>query len=440
MPSPATVPDFLDLVRKSGLVKEEKLASALRCVEAPKVGVERLANDLIRAGLLTRFQAKQMRAGKYKSFTLAGKYQLLELLGVGGMGAVYLCEHNFMRRLVAVKVLPMDKIANDKTAVARFHREARAAAAVDHPNIVHAYDLDQSDGLHFLVLEFVDGLSLQEIVAKYAEQERFFDPIRAAHYIAQAAAGLAHASHMGIVHRDIKPGNLLLDRSGVVKILDMGLARFFDHRHDHLTQRHDDGCILGTADYLAPEQAMNDAVDVRTDIYGLGGTLYFLLTGSSPFPDGDIAQKLTRQQLSDPTPVAQFRSDVPPKLLAVLKKMMAKKPADRYQLPEDVIDALKPWTDQPIELPPTAEIPPQCPAVRARMGAGIGSTAPRSSVHYSGTYQALVPTGRASATAPMRRPHPDGTPRKLWPLLLAVGGGAFLLALLLAWVVVAFIG
>jgi len=436
MPSPATVPDFLDMVRKSGLVEEDQLTAALRAVRAPKAGIEYLAADLVRAGLLTRFQAKQVKAGRYKKFTLAGKYQLLELLGVGGMGAVYLCEHTFMHRLVAVKVLPMDKIATDKTAVARFYREARAAAAVDHPNIVHAYDLDQSEGLHFLVLEFVDGLSLQEIVAKYAQQERHFDPIRAAHYVAQAAAGLAHASHMGIVHRDIKPGNLLLDRSGVVKILDMGLARFFDHRHDHLTQRHDDGCILGTADYLAPEQAMNDPVDVRTDIYGLGGTLYFLLTGSSPFPDGDIAQKLVRQQRDDPTPVTEFRADVPAKLLAVLNTMMAKKPADRYQTPEDVIDALKPWTDQRIDPPPVAEMPTLCPAVRARMGGG--STAPRSSVLRSGAHQALVPTGRASATAPMRRPHPDGTPRKLWPLLLAVGGGGFVLAILLAWAVVAF--
>ena len=185
------------------------------------------------------------------------------------MGAVYLCEHTLMHRLVAVKVLPMDKIAADKTAKERFYREARAAAALDHPNIVHAYDIDEADGLHFLVMEFVDGLSLQEIIAGYVQRRQFFDPIRAAHYIAQGAAGLTHAAEMNVIHRDIKPGNLLLDRSGGgERFWDMGLARFFDHRHDGLTQKYDDGCILGTADYLAPEQAMNDPVDIRTDIYG----------------------------------------------------------------------------------------------------------------------------------------------------------------------------
>lgn len=429
MPSPASVTDFLDMVRKSGLVADDQLASALRDVQSPRTGVEHLAADLVRAGVLTRFQAKQVKLGRYKKFVLAGKYRLLELLGVGGMGAVYLCEHTFMHRLVAVKVLPMDKIATDKTAVDRFYREARAAAALDDPNVVHAYDIDQADGLHFLVMEFVDGLSLQEIVARYAEKKRFFDPVRAAHYIAQAAAGIGHAAEMGLVHRDIKPGNLLLDRDGTVKILDMGLARFFDHRHDHLTQRLDDGCILGTADYLAPEQAMNEAVDVRTDIYGLGGTLYFLLTGSSPFPDGSIAEKLIRQQKEDPTPVTAFRPDVPPKLLAVLAKMMRKNPADRYQTAGDVIAALKPWTDKPIDPPPADEMPDLCPAVLARMGAG--STAARTAANRSGNHQALVQTGRASATTPMRKPTPDAPARKLWPLLLAVGGGAFLLALIL---------
>ncbi len=429
MPSPASATDFLDLVRKSGLVADEKLSSALRAVQSSQAGVEHLAADLVRAGVLTRFQAKQVAQGRYKKFTLAGKYRLLELLGVGGMGAVYLCEHTFMHRLVAVKVLPMDKIAADKTAKDRFYREARAAAALDDPNVVHAYDIDQADGLHFLVMEFVDGLSLQEVVARYAEEKRFFDPVRAAHYIAQAASGLGHAAEMGLVHRDIKPGNLLLDRDGTVKILDMGLARFFDHRHDDLTQRFDEGCILGTADYLAPEQAMNEAVDVRTDIYGLGGTLYFLLTGSSPFPDGSIAEKLIRQQKHDPAPVTAFRPDVPPKLLAVMNKMLRKNPADRYQTAAEVIAALKPWTDQPIDLPPAAEMPDLCPAVLARIGSGSGVA--RSSAHRSGSFQALVQTGRASATTPMRKVTPATRPKRLWPLLFAVGGGAFLLALLL---------
>jgi serine/threonine protein kinase len=174
---------------------------------------------------------------------------------------------------------------------------------------------------------------------------------------------------------------------------------------------------------------MNEPVDIRTDIYGLGGTLYFLLTGSSPFPDGSLAEKLIRQQKDDPKPVTAFRQDVPPKLLAVMNTMLRKDPAERYQSAEEVIAALKPWTDQRIDLPPAAEMPDLCPAVLARMGSG--STSARSSPHRSGSYQSLVQTGRASATTPMRPVRPEGPVRKLWPLLVAVGGGAFLLALLL---------
>ncbi|MEO2087941.1 MAG: serine/threonine-protein kinase, partial [Gemmataceae bacterium] len=283
MPAPDTAIDFLDMVRKSGLVPPERTTALLvQQANAGGESVDRLANAFVRAGLLTFFQAKQLKQGRYKRFQIAGKYRLLELLGVGGMGAVYLCEHEFMKRLVAVKVLPLDKLAADPSALQRFYREARAVAALNHPNVVQAYDIDKFDTVHFLVMEYVDGSSLQDILSRYAARGQFFDPVRAAHYVAQAAAGIQHAAELGLVHRDIKPGNLLLDRSGVIKVLDMGLARFHDHRHDGLTERFDDQCVLGTADYLAPEQAMHQTADVRADIYGLGGTLYFLITGRSP--------------------------------------------------------------------------------------------------------------------------------------------------------------
>src|SRR5262249_44283524 len=162
--------------------------------------------------------------------------------------------------------------------------EARAVAALDHPNIVRAYDIDQDENLHFLVMEYVDGANLQDLVKKSGP----LDPVRAAHYIYASAIGLHHAHGMGLIHRDIKPGNILVDRSGVVKILDMGLARFFHDEEDMLTKKYDEN-ILGTADYLAPEQAVDShSVDIRADIYSLGATFYFLLSGQPPFPEGSV--------------------------------------------------------------------------------------------------------------------------------------------------------
>ncbi|MCS6866032.1 MAG: serine/threonine-protein kinase [Gemmataceae bacterium] len=369
MPAPANVPDYLELVRKSGLVAPEKIDQLLaqhRATGTPQ-NVDQAAAFLIRDGLLTYFQAKQIKYGRYKRFTIGSKYRLLELIGAGGMGAVYLCEHMLMKRLVALKVLPHEKMA-DPSNVDRFYREARAVAALDHPNIVRAYDIDQFDKLHFLVMEYVDGHSLQEIVARYVLQRKFFDPIRAAHYIAQAAVGMQHAHELGMVHRDIKPGNLLLDRTGVIKVLDMGLARFFNKQQDSVTEKYDDKCVLGTADYLAPEQAVTNIVDVRADIYSLGGTLYFLLTGQTPFPEGTIAAKLVAHQTREPKRVESFRSDVPAGILAVLRKMMAKDVDERYQTPLEVAEALAEWTEIPIPPPPEREMPNLCPLVRSLIG------------------------------------------------------------------------
>jgi serine/threonine protein kinase len=393
MPAPATVPEFVELVRKSGLVPADKLDELLsrhRTAGSPQT-VDQAAALLARDSLLTYFQAKQIKFGRYKRFTIGSKYRLLELIGAGGMGAVYLCEHTFMKRLVALKVLPTDKL-EDQSNLERFYREARAVAALDHPNIVRAYDIDQYEKLHFLVMEYVDGHSLQEIVARYAMERKLFDPVRAAHYVAQAAVGMQHAHELGMVHRDIKPGNLLLDRTGVIKVLDMGLARFFNKQQDSVTEKYDDKCVLGTADYLAPEQAVTNMVDVRADIYSLGGTLYFLLTGQTPFPDGTVAAKLVAHQTREPQPVEDVRPDVPAGILAVLRKMMAKRPEDRYQQPIEVAEALAEWAEQPISPPPDREMPHLCPLVQALMGP---SAAERSGVPPS-LSRVLFPPGRGA--------------------------------------------
>ncbi len=466
MPAPATATDFVSLLKRSQLVPEDQVAQALETLPIDVISgpVDRLATQFVRTGVLTKFQARQIAQGRYKRFTIAEKYLLLEHIGTGGMGAVYLCEHMLMRRLVAIKVLPLDKIASDPSALQRFHREARAVASLDHPNIVHAYDIDKSEQVHYLVMEYVDGTSLQEIVARYSMKKEWFDIHRAVNATVQAAEGLQHAHELGLIHRDVKPGNLLLDRSGTIKVLDLGLARFFDHRHDGLTKKFDDNCVLGTADYLSPEQALMEEVDARADVYGLGGTLYFLLTGSSPFPDGTIAQKLISHQKQTPKPVTDFRKDVPKELIAIIRKMMAKNPDDRYQTCAEAAQALAPWMQEPIDRPPASEMPDLCPAVMKRIENNTMSGRITGSLSTSGTYRALprsggsvvktdfdttqssVPTGRSSSTMPIsarQRPSRDAEPsiselpiistrpEYFWLLLAAVALGSFLFAAVL---------
>ena len=221
-----------------------------------------------------------------------------------------------------------------------------------------------------------------------------------------------------MVHRDIKPGNLLLDRTGVIKVLDMGLARFFNKQQDTVTEKYDDKCVLGTADYLAPEQARSNVVDVRADIYSLGGTLYFMLTGQTPFPDGTIAAKLVAHQTREPQPVEEFRPDVPAGVLEVLRKMMAKEPGDRYQEPMEVAEALAEWANHPVPAPPEREMPALCPLVQALMGTPVSTSGSHPSLARvlfgpgRGVFPAPagVPSTRAAARPAPPRP-PRATPR-----------------------------
>jgi serine/threonine protein kinase len=355
MPAPQTVPELLDRLRKSGLVPADRLEGFLVGLNtsgrAPKKPGE-LLSLLIDAGMISQFHADRLAAGKYKGFQL-GSYLILDQLGTGGMGQVYLAEHMTMRRLVGLKVLPTWG-GEDVVSRERFFREARAAAALDHPNIVRVFDLCQEGRLYYLVMEYVDGISLQAMVAKLGP----LNVHAAAGYARQVAYGLSHAHSLGFVHRDIKPANLLLDRTGVVKVLDFGLVRSQADAGSNLTKQLDNKSILGTADYVAPEQAVDSSrVDIRADIYSLGATLYFLLAGRTLFPEGRTAQKLVWQQIKDPTPIRQLRPEVPAELAEVLHAMIEKKPEDRFQSPAEVFDALAPWTRGDIAPPPESVMP-----------------------------------------------------------------------------------
>jgi eukaryotic-like serine/threonine-protein kinase len=333
---PKTREELLTLIQKSGVADEKRLNAALaKAAGAMPADAKGLAALLVREGVLTGFQAEQLLEGKWRRFVI-GKYRVLERIGSGGMSSVYLCEHKYMRRRAAVKVLPTS-MAEDPAALERFYLEARAVAALDHPNIVRAYDVDQDDDLHFLVMEYVDGFSLQELIRKDGP----LAPARAADFMRQAALGLQHAHDTaGLVHRDIKPGNLIVDKAGTVKILDLGLARFFHEENESITQKYDE-TVLGTADYLAPEQILDShSVDIRADIYSLGTTLYYCLAGKAPFAEGTIPQKLIWHQTRQPKAIRRIRPEVPAALELVLFKMMAKDPNERYQDPKEVVAAL----------------------------------------------------------------------------------------------------
>ncbi|MBC7818407.1 MAG: DUF1080 domain-containing protein [Planctomycetaceae bacterium] len=347
---PLSRDEFTQQLAASGLLDAASVTESLSSLppdKQPQDG-EQLARELVRQKKLTKFQAEQLYARKGKSLTL-GNYVILDKLGQGGMGMVLKAKHTRMGRLVALKVMSPAALKSPD-AVKRFHREVQAAAKLEHPNIVTAYDADEANGTHFLVMQFIDGDDLSELVKKHgplpAEQ--------AVRCILQAARGLEFAHEQGVIHRDIKPANLLIDKKGTVKILDMGLARIDaaiggSSEGAGLTNT---GAIMGTVDYMPPEQAMDAKhADARSDIYSLGISLYYLLTGKVAYGGDTMMKKLMAHRESPiPSIVADAASvqanladvsSVGNALDAVFRRMVAKRPEDRFQTMTEVIAGLE---------------------------------------------------------------------------------------------------
>lgn len=332
--SPMNVATFVEVLRRSQLIEATKLTRILKTVAAAtddSRNAAAVAELLITAGHITRWQASQLLKGKYRGF-LMGKYCFRRPLGRGGMGAVFEAEHTVLGTRVAIKVLPIDR--NDaENSVSRFVAEARAAAKLNHPNLLRVHDCDVFEGRRFMVMDLVEGSNLGELV----ERNGPLSYRNAIDLLRQAAAGLEFAHENGVVHRDVKPHNFMVDKKGQLKVADLGLALFQVDSPDRHTQ-DGNSSILGTVDYVAPEQAWDSRkVDRRADIYSLGCTLYFMLTGRPPFATGTLAQRLAKHQTAQAVPLQQIRKDCPAPIAQMCARMMAKKPAERFQRMREIV-------------------------------------------------------------------------------------------------------
>jgi serine/threonine protein kinase len=288
--------------------------------------------------VITRLPPRPASSEDVFGGTLRGRrlahFELIEPIGVGGMAAVIRARDLQLERQVALKILPPE-MAADEENVRRFHQEARAAAKLDHENIARVFFCGEDQKLHFIAFEFVEGQNLRTLL----ERRGKLPVAEAIRYMLQVAAGLAHAAERGVIHRDIKPSNIIISPHGRAKLVDMGLARQLDpHRDEALTQS---GVTLGTFDYISPEQALEPRdADVRSDLYSLGCTFYHALTGQPPVPEGTAARKLHHHQHVAPVDPRQLNPDLPDEMAAILARMMAKDPKDRYQRPEHLVQHL----------------------------------------------------------------------------------------------------
>ncbi len=327
----ASVARLIDVLRHAPFLEPSQLAETEGDLQDQYPEARDLARELVRRGWLTPFQANQVLQGRAAELVLGG-YVLLERLGEGGMGQVFKARQVHLDRVVALKRVRPEHLGSPET-VERFRREARTAARLAHPNIVHVYDAALVGDVFVLVMEYVEGTDLGKVVQK----EGPLSAARVCDYVRQAALGLQHAHERGMVHRDVKPSNLLLTHAdaahplGLVKLLDLGVARRTGEAEAAHTMT-EAGSVIGTPDYVAPEQARDARkADARSDLYALGCAAYHLLTGRAPFAGGTSVEKLLNHQLDEPEPLERLRPDLPPPLAALVRKLLSKKPEDRHQ-------------------------------------------------------------------------------------------------------------
>ena len=344
---------FLQTLVRSGLLDRGQLQDVLRAAPAGcRTDPESLADHLIKTGKLSRFQATKLLQGAAWGLVL-GNYQILAPIGKGGQSTVYLARDHRSQMLLALKVLPPKKAREEERLLARFRREMDICGRVAHPALAWTQEVGVWQGVYYIAMEFIPGKSLYRLVTDHG-------PLavpRAARLFAEVAAGLDHAHGQGLIHRDLKPSNILVTPHDHAKVLDLGLALMQGEAPSDRAVVGGQGYVVGTMDYLAPEQA-DDAirVDPRADIYGLGCTLYFALTGQPPFPGGDALQKIKRHHTDEPVPVEQLNPAVAAGFAELLRRMMAKRPEQRFPSAAALRVALLRWASgEPVQPPDRAE-------------------------------------------------------------------------------------
>jgi eukaryotic-like serine/threonine-protein kinase len=333
--------DFVESLVSSGLVPRDDLDRALSSLDGEPADDAslRLARLLVQRGLLTTYQARKLLSGATRGFFLGG-HRILRPLGEGGMGKVFLAVNERTFEKVAIKVLPPRRIQEEELSLDRFRREMELSQRCQHPNVARTIAVGHEGDVHFMVLEYIPGMSLYDMV-----RSDKYGPLRvtdAARLFLKVIDGLGAAHLSGIVHRDIKPSNIMITPDGNAKILDLGLARAIGDEQA-ITRAN---TVLGTLDYASPEQ-LRDArgADVRSDLYSVGCTLYFALSGRPPFEGGDMINKIFRQRLDDPEPLEKITRGVPAAFATIVRKLMAKNPDERYQSCAELRADLVRWTD-----------------------------------------------------------------------------------------------
>jgi serine/threonine protein kinase len=380
---------LLEALSHNDLLSEAELKRLSdRFAEQPDASVAEACEELLQRGLLTAYQVQVLVHGRNDPLQL-GNYIIFDEIGAGGMGRVYKAYHRRMDRMVALKVIKSETVGST-VAAQRFQQEVKMAARLHHPNIVTAYDANESDGVQYLVMEYVEGQDLGSLVRQGGPL-----PVNlAVDYLLQAAQGLAYAHTNGVIHRDIKPGNLLLDQHGVVKVLDMGLARTLgDANRDAETNGRAEltatGMVFGTVDYISPEQALSARrADGRSDIYSLGCCLHFFLTGRPMYQGETLVEVLMMHREADIPSLRGIRDDVPESLVAIFERMVAKEPDDRYASMTEVVHDLR-------ELTLSTQLAQEAPT--------INTVSPlSSSVSWSGPRAKTIAVDRAQSVSRKR--------------------------------------
>jgi serine/threonine protein kinase len=421
---PAT-DDFLKTILRSGLLDREQLKVVLRTVpQEQRDDPAALAEHLIKNGKLSRFQARKLLQGTALGLKL-GPFQVLAPIGRGGMGTVYLARDSRSDQLLALKVLPPKRAREEERILARFRREMEMSQRVAHPNLAWTFEVGVCQGVYYIAMEYIPGKSLFRLVS----DDGPLTVSRAARLFAEVAGALDHAHMQGLIHRDLKPSNILVTPNDHAKVLDLGLAMIQGEAPGDRRIVGGQGYVVGTMDYIAPEQT-DDAfkVDPRSDIYALGCTLYFALTGKPPFPGGSSQDKIQCHRSQEPPPLTEVKPEVAPEFAALVRQMMAKRPEHRPASAADLQEELQKWTTGERVLPmdkagdsgyqhavavlESAELPPE-ELMTPVLTAG----------------QRL---GRMSSVILARRP-PAGsaTPPWLWWVIGSIGVGTLLLVVLL---------